>query len=378
MFLEAKGGNSLRPLKSILEESLDLPSGENLEKLRGRDAVVLVDDYTRSTPVKEILPDVLERIRVGRVSIIVASGTHRRMNEKELEEKLGDIYFELPTFQHDPDKGLVFLGWTTRGTPVQVNRLIAKADVVVSISSVTPHNFYGWSGGAKIVLPGVAGRKTIAFNHRLAEHPDTRLGNPESPPRLDAEEAAKMAGLTFSINVVRNVEGRVVYVSSGEVVKAHRMAVSEAVKEVGVKASCDFDVTIVSSYPYDNDLWQAGKALFSAANVTRERGTIILLSPLREGVCRHYPQFERLLSLSPREIRREATRKPLEATVALQMKRMQEKFNCILVSSGVSREQAERMGFTWFPSLQEAVDKVEEVMGGKVSIIPNQLVYPYR
>ncbi|MBS7247924.1 MAG: nickel-dependent lactate racemase [Candidatus Jordarchaeales archaeon] len=367
------------PLGELVEESLRLPvKSKRVEELDGGSAVILVDDYTRTTPVREILPVVLERLKVdGDVSVVVASGTHRKMSEEELKKKIGEVYWELPVFQHDPDERLVFLGETSRGTPVWINELAARADVLVSIGSVAPHNFYGWSGGAKIVLPGVAGRESISCNHKLAEHPDARLGNPESPARLDAEEAAKKLRTFFSINVVKNVRSEVVHVSSGDVVAAHRAAVEVAMRVIGVKAPWASDVTIVSSHPYDNDLWQAGKALFSAANITREGGTIILLSPMREGVCVHYPQFERLLSLPPEEISKEAASAPLEATVALQIKRMQERFNCIIISDGVTGEQAERMGFKWFSSPQEAIDQSLK-RNGRVTVIPNQLIYPYR
>ena len=168
-----------------------------------------------------------------------------------------------------------------------------------------------------------------------------------------------------------------IHVSSGNFVAAHRMAVKAAVEAVGVKAPWSADVVVASSHPYDNDLWQAGKALFSAANIAEEGATIILVSPLREGVCTHYPEFEDFLALPVEELRRKMSTNPLEATIALQVKRLQERFNCVLVSKGVGEDQAERIGFKWRPSLQGAVDEVAD-SGSKVAVIPNALIYPYR
>ena len=138
------------------------------ELLRGGEHLVLiVDDITRPTPVDQILPIVLEELEVElkrvKVTILIALGTHRKMTHAEIQQKIGSqIVASYPVLNHEwDDEGALFdLGVTPNGTPIKINRLIQEADVCLGIGVILPHNLAGWSGGGKIIQPGVCGKET--------------------------------------------------------------------------------------------------------------------------------------------------------------------------------------------------------------------------
>lgn len=258
---------------------------------------LVVDDDSRPTPVATLLPAVIEELEragvsLGQVTLIAALGVHRAMTGDELARRVGaDVMAALTVVTHDPDDPakLAQLGTTSRGTPVQVARVVAEADLVLSIGCIEPHIIASFGGGYKNLIPGVAGRATIAHNHTLNCRPATfnSVGAPieTNPMRLDLEEAARMIQASvFIVNAVLNSALEVVRVVAGHPVDAHREGARTSAEIYGVAVPQLADVVITDSNPMDQDLRQGVKALANTIRAVRKGGVMLTLIRAEEGV----------------------------------------------------------------------------------------------
>ena len=293
---------AIAPVRDVQEEvvrSLNDPIGlgKISELAQGVTRVaIVVDDSSRPTPVREIFPSVLtelERVGVQRkqITIVPALGVHRGMTEEELASRVGedfikDIPWENPDCD-DPGK-MVYLGTTSRGTPVWINKTTATADLIISIGCIEPHIIASFGGGYKNILPGVAGRETIAHNHALNCHPDTfnNVGRDieKNPMRLDLEEAGKMLrGKVFIVNAILNYQQKVVKIVSGDPIAAHREGVRVSADLYGAKVNGPVDMVITASHPMDIDLRQGVKALANTIRAVKRGGMLLTLVKADEG-----------------------------------------------------------------------------------------------
>ena len=258
---------------------------------------LVIDDDSRPTPVTLILPAVLAELqRAGvapnQVTVIPALGVHRAMSEPEIRRRVGEQPFSSLRWEsHDCDDPakLIDLGKTQRGTPVAVNTTAAQSDLIVSIGCIEPHIIASFGGGYKNLIPGIAGRATIAHNHALNCRPDTfnNVGQPieRNPMRLDLEEAGQMLKPTvFIVNAVLNSALQVVRVVSGHPIAAHREGVRVSASIYGIQAPTLADVVITTSNPMDQDLRQGVKALANNIRALRPGGTMITLVRAIEGL----------------------------------------------------------------------------------------------
>jgi lactate racemase len=258
---------------------------------------LVMDDASRPTPVAQLLPSVLAELQRGGVSadqitLIPAVGLHRPMTAEEITRRTGPdalygLRWENPD-SDDPAK-LVQLGATQRGTPVHVNKIVAQADLVVSLGCIEPHIIASFGGGYKNLFPGVAGRATTAHNHSLNCTPATfnMVGQPieKNPMRLDLEEAGKMlAAPVFIVNAVLNSDQEVVRVVCGDPIEAHRAGARVSASIYGVQPPALADIVITDSHPMDQDLRQGVKALANTVRGVRRGGVVITLVRAEEGV----------------------------------------------------------------------------------------------
>jgi lactate racemase len=283
-------------VRRSLANPVGMPRLSQLAHGKNRVALV-IDDASRPTPVRQMLPAVLDElcsggITLSQISLVPALGMHRAMTGVEVAERAGmpDLSgMQLVTHNCD-DPALVRLGTTQRGTPVLINPVVANADLVVLIGCIEPHIIASFGGGYKSLFPGVAGRATIAHNHSLNCHPDTfnMVGQPieGNPMRLDLEEAgAMLKPPVFAINAVLNSAVEVVQVVSGHPVQAHRAGVKVSAEIYGVRVVNGLaDVVITDSHPMDQDLRQGVKALANTVRCVRRGGVMITLVRAEEGV----------------------------------------------------------------------------------------------
>jgi len=257
---------------------------------------LLVDDTSRPTPAGLIAGPLLRHLAVlgvpeSRVTVVGAVGMHRAMGRRDFDRKLGPGPAErLRLVSHHRDAPCRFLGRTSHGTPVHVNTVVAQADLCIGIGLVAPHGLAGFSGGAKIVLPGVTSMETTLHNHsRVARpQPGRRLGVGETVARLDMEEAADLAGLALSYNLVLNEDRSVAAVCGGDHRDAYRRAVAKACELGRVAQVTPADVVITGSHPKGSDLLTASRGLFAALPFCRPGGWILWHAPCEEGCGTHY------------------------------------------------------------------------------------------
>jgi len=263
----------------------------------GQRVALVIDDDSRPTPVAQLLPAVLAELERGgvtpeQVTVVPALGVHRAMAPEEVQRRIGTAAFaRVRQETHDCDNpaGLACLGTTHRGTPVWINRTVATADLVVSIGCIEPHIIASFGGGYKNLVPGVAGRATIAHNHALNCCPDTfnNTGQPiaANPMRLDLEEAAGMLPApVFIVNAVLNSALEVVRVVCGHPIEAHRAGAEISAGIYGVRIPALADLVITDSHPMDTDLRQGVKALANTIRALRPGGVQIILVRANEGV----------------------------------------------------------------------------------------------
>ncbi len=351
---------------------------------QGERVVVLVDDHTRETPAAEILPPVLAElhgagVRADDVTILITHGTHRPSTDEEVRRKLGPaVYGRYRTVQHDceDEANQVFVGLTSRGTPVWVNRLVVQADRRVGIGHIGPSPYAGYSGGGKLILPGVAALDTINANHSLVAVGVGRPGCATVPCRLDIDEAAAMVGLDMVVDVVLAQDGSIVaaFAGAAEQVFAEGLPLARQVSEVACPAG--MDIAICSGYPYELDLYQAERAVEYADVVVRHGGAIVLVAPCPDGIGGE--DFYRLVSdarKKPDDYLRDVVRRNGKVTFSILgylVTRIKAEKKVYMVTDGIPAAQLEAMGFHPLASAQEGVDALlaEYGPGARVAVFP--------
>jgi nickel-dependent lactate racemase len=352
-----------------------------------KNVAIIVDDAARPTPAHLVLPILLEELEASgisreRVEIIIARGCHRSPTRKELEAKLGKgVLDQFKITLHNPDKELAYLGQTSRETPVWINERVIKADIRIGIGSIKSHTFAGYSGGPKIILPGVSGRETILRNHTLFKSNSSRAckldGNPVWEDML---EAAKMANLDMKIDIVLNLRKEIVKVGAGEVKSVQRECVKVYNDLYRAKVPRLADVTVVGGYPLEVNLVQSMVATYNASMITRNGGVIILASACSKGLGGEaiYQALKR--QMEPEEIAEAIGRGELSPTggpMANRVRTIMKTKKIMVVTHGVPREKIEELGLGYASSLNEAIQKVSrKVEHPEVVVQPLALAIP--
>ncbi|HEY2867071.1 MAG TPA: nickel-dependent lactate racemase [Pyrinomonadaceae bacterium] len=286
-----------------LDEPIDSLPIDDL--IRSGDRVLLVvSDATRQTGAGQIVNLLVRRLiangsQPADINIIFATGIHRRVtNEERIAILSPFIVQRIKTIDHDASDPIknFRMGETSSGIPVELNWTLTEYDHVVLIGGVTFHYFAGFTGGRKLICPGLASAKTIGATHRLAfdcETMDRRLG--VGTGLLDGNavheafvEAASFAKPSFAVNTIVDDLGRVIDLYSGDWASSHRRACEVYAEAYTVPIEEKGDVVIAScgGYPLDINLIQAHKALEAAAAACRDGGTIILLAECDDGLGR--------------------------------------------------------------------------------------------
>ncbi len=378
-------------LISALESPIGTPPLKELAVDR-KNIVFLVEDNTRSTPLDIIMPIITDYLNENGVpdnamSFLTAPGTHRLMTDEEIIQQLGaEMVRRFKVVQHDANasEDMKDLGTVTAGDykiPVHVNKYALEADLLVGIGNIVPHCDAGYSGGAKILQPGVCDFVTTSATHAAAGFcPDIPLGMADGNPcRMGMEEVAKIAGLAFIVNTVKNYEGEISGIFAGDFIKAHREGVKLAKISYSISVPEPADIVIVSSSPSDMDYWQACKGTSCAYFAVKEGGVMIFAAPCTEGLAHNHPRFREWLSLPMDEVlRRLAAASPedveadmVSAVLSVCNCRARDKAKIFCVSDGLTKEDLAAMQYTPFPSVQAALDEAMRLIpGATIGIIP--------
>jgi lactate racemase len=349
-----------------LHRALDSPYGTpplNEMVRHGQRIVIIADDNTRITPVDRIIPLLLDRLNAcgipdADVRIIIASGTHRLMTAAEIEDKYGQAVLSrvrVLTHPYKDASSLIEYGETRRGTRIFVNRHVVEADFRIAVGNIIPHHPAGWSGGAKAVLPGVAGEETVAQMHFLGSL-DPGLGTVDTDMRREMEEFAARIGLDFILNVILNRDGELVDAVAGHFIAAHRAGVEKSKLVYGLAIPELADLTISSTSPVDIDFFQGDKGITSAEAATRIGGEIVLLSGCLEGVSVSHPELADYVGRKTNEqiwelVRRGEMPDPLTGAEAIVINNILHKMRITAVTEGLAPDLCARLGFHYVTAI---------------------------
>lgn len=264
---------------------------------------IAVNDKTRPVPHRHLLPPLIDRLSElgipdGAITFYVAVGGHPPMQRHEFSAILpSEILDRFPVVSHDSEQEneLVFLGDTSGGTPVWANRGYVEADLRIVVGTIEPHQFVGFSGGVKSAAIGLAGRATITANHSLMSHPDSQIGTySTNPARQDVEAIGGLFGVDLALNAILDSDRQIVQVVAGDPVAVMAVGVPIARDLCQVAVQHDYGLVITSpgGHPKDINVYQAQKAVASAARVVRPGGTIVLAAACPDGAgSAHYEQW---------------------------------------------------------------------------------------
>lgn len=376
----------------LVREALENPIGtpKLRDMAKGKDKVVIIaSDHTRPVPSKIIMPLMLEEIRKGNpdadITILISTGCHRATTKEELIEKFGpEIVANEKIHVHDCDDEsmLVNIGVLPSGGLLIINRLAVEADLLVAEGFIEPHFFAGFSGGRKSVLPGIASRATVMYNHNaeFIDNEKARTGMLDGNPiHRDMLYAARAARLDFIVNVIINSKKEIIHAVAGDCDLAHRQGCEFLGKYCRVKsAPSDIVVSTNGGYPLDQNIYQAVKGMTAAETTVNEGGVIIMVAKSNDGHGgeRFYKTFKEEKDVDRMMETFLAT--PSEETIPDQWQsqifaRILKKAKIIYVSDAPD-DMVEDLHMIPARTVEEAIEKADEILGkkdSKITVIPD-------
>lgn len=359
-----------RALRRVLASPTGTPSLAQLAAGR-RDACILICDITRPVPNEQILRPMLETLEGAgipreKILILVATGLHRPNHGPELVEMVGQYIFDNYRIENHDGLSLdqhTYLGESPRGVPMWIDSRYVRADLKIATGLIEPHLMAGFSGGRKLICPGIAALETVKVWHSPAflEHPKADCGILEGNPVHEENTwIGREAGCDFIVNVVIDAERRPLAYVAGDMVAAFEQGV-EFVRSVvrdTVKAPVDIVVTCGAGYPLDTTFYQSVKGMTGALPIVREGGTIVLAASMSEGIGS--PQFQELFRDHPSLdvfLERILSGKyfKLDQWQLEEMAKVCRKCKVKIVTDGLPAETINSLFVEWAPSVEQAV-----------------------
>ena len=385
----AKLADQNQAIRQALDNPISAKPFAELAKGR-KNACILICDITRPVPnnlfLRPMIEDLLKAgMRAEDISVLVATGLHRPNEGAELEELVGDPWV-LKTVRvanhfarNDADH--VDLGRTSRGTPVKIDRRFVNADLRIVTGLVEPHFMAGWSGGRKVIAPGVAHHETIRTFHsaKFMEDPLATQCNLTGNP-LHEEQLAivGMIGEIYAMNTVIDEDRSLVYANFGEVIASHMAAVEFIAKATAVPVPRRFHTVLTSSagYPLDKTYYQTVKGMVTPMDILEPGGTLIIASECSEGMgsTEFRSSQKKLVEIGPERFLAMLNTKSLadidEWETEMQLKPMR-LGHIKFYTTGLSAEERGITGVEMIESVEEAIRKsIQDSGDPAVAIIP--------
>ena len=264
-----------------------------------KSAAIVVDDLSRPTPAAKVIPILLRELASAgvpksEIRFVVGGGSHRPLTDEEVAKKIGaDVAAEYEATSHDFMSGdLRALGNLSNGMPIYLNRVVADADFKICLGGIYPHGSVGFGGGAKLVVPGIAGFATMFYFHTFSPgrgHAVIERKGSEPDHRDFAEEVAGVLGLDVIVNTVLNNRREICGLFVGDFVQAHRKGAHFALDTYGTEipetSRKETDLVVLNCYPLDSDPIQTGKALWATHYF--QKAYKMALNPASDGICYH-------------------------------------------------------------------------------------------
>ncbi len=343
----------------------------------GEKIAIVTSDITRPLPSYAILPLLLDElyeagIAKRDITVVFGLGSHRKQTREEQKKLVGERVFESVKCIDGNASDCVHYGETSRGTPVDIVRTVAQADRRICLGNIEYHYFAGYSGGAKAIMPGVSTRAAIQCNHSRMVESAAAAGKLEgNPVREDIEEAARMVGVDFIVNVVLDEHKKIVRAVAGDVTLAHREGCRYLDQLYGKPIAARADIVVVSQggAPKDLNLYQTQKALDNAKHAVKKGGVIILVGSCKEGLGERV--FEDWMTHAPNAysmIERIQTDFQLGGHKAAAIAMVLEDADIYLVSE-LDPALVKRIFLMPFTTVQEAFDAALRQQGANASVL---------
>jgi nickel-dependent lactate racemase len=377
---------------SLLQEALRAPiASPTLKELakNKKNVVILTSDHTRPVPSHLTIPLMLAEIRAAspeaQIVILIGVGCHRATTKEEMIQKFGsEVVKNEKIINHDPlaENDLVSLGQLPSGGELRLNRLAVEADLLVADGFIEPHQFAGFSGGRKSVLPGVAAFKTVLASHNaeFTVHPKARPGSLAGNPfQEDMVYAARKAGLAFILNVTLTADKKIAQAFAGDLEAAHLKGCESVLAESAVKAEpAPIVITSNGGYPLDQNIYQSTKSIMAADLTCQDNGVIIAVNECRDGhgsesflnSFKNAPSLKDLL-LEIESRGREETipdQWVIQLTASILLKRR------VIMVTEADESEVKALGMRKAQSLKEALRQADELLGDSLSpitVLPN-------
>jgi len=376
-------------VRAAMAEPIGSPKLSELARGKKR-ATIICSDHTRPVPSRHILLHMLRELREGspgiEITLLIATGCHRHTTKEELIFKMGEeIVNHEHIVIHDclDQESLTEVGTLPSGARLIINKAAVDTDLLVSEGFIEPHFFAGFSGGRKSVLPGICSRTTVLGNHcsKFIASPCARTGVLEGNPlHRDMLAAAKLAHLTYIVNVLIDEEKHAVAAFAGDPFRAHEAGTACLLKYAAVKPKRPADIVITSNggYPMDQNIYQSVKGLTAAEAAAAPGAVIITCASCTDG--NGGESFYRMLAEceSAAALLDQIGKVPQDETIPDQweaqiLARILAAHRVIFVAEPKVKEQICSMKMEYAATLDEAWAKAveEKGSGAKLTVIPN-------
>jgi len=383
------------PIK-VIREAIKNPVG-NLslkaiikKRKKIKSVCIVVSDATRPVPTHLILEGLLRElidygIQEKKIRILIATGLHRPSRRDELNRILGTVLTSDVKFVNHSatdKKSLVSLYNSDLENSIYINKYYYESDLKILTGYVEPHFFFGFSGGYKSIVPGLAGAETILANHSAENvaSPYARFGIQENNPIPEhSSRYAKIVGVDFTINVCINKNHEITQIAAGDVDLVHNRLINYQNKYIFTEIQEPFDIVVCGNggYPLDLNLYQAVKSMAIGEMVVKRGGTIISVNECREGVGVGQEEFKELIfsEKNPEEIYNKILKKEIVVPDQWQIQvltRILMKAEIYLVSN-MKEEEIGNIGLKYADTVENAI-KISLIKHGKdanVLILPN-------
>ena len=374
--------NPHRLIANALRKPVDSPRLSELAR-HSQKTVIVTCDKTRGVPSKITLPAILEELKAGgmksEVMVLIATGLHGDETIDDVRERFGrKLTEELQVIIHDSndEDQLVFKGTLPSGTPLYLNRFVVESDLVIIESTVEPHFFAGFTGGSKVILPGVAGTRTVLSNHtwQNIDNPRSRYGNLDNPIRADANATLRLLKKKiFALNLILDPQKRIAHVTAGHALESFNKAAKKVTQHsrILVKKRPDVVITSNGGYPLDRNLYQCVKGIAVPEQITHDASRIIMVGECTDGIS-HGAFKELLLAGSPSEIyaklqSADTVRDQWEAQILC---RILLKNQVWFVTRRKLKSEIERMHMHYASTIQQALNSCNVVKEERVLVAP--------
>ncbi|MFW9771555.1 MAG: nickel-dependent lactate racemase [Promethearchaeota archaeon] len=367
------------PLREILKQ-----------KKKIKQVCIVVSDATRPVPSQIILKAIIAELNEygitdDKILILIATGLHRTSYENEIDRILGDnLKKRVRYVDHNAKdkKILIFLGQTKDDTPIFINKRYLDSDLKILTGYVEPHFFFGFSGGKKSIVPGIAGIETIQANHspNNIDSQYARFGiYKDNPMAKNSTEIAHLAGVDFMVNVCINENHEITQVAAGDLEEVHKRLVNYQLNYIFEELDNPFDIVICGNggYPLDLNLYQAVKSMAIGEIAVKEGGTIISVNECIDGIGKGHEKFKELLfsNKEPSELYNEILNSDIEILDQWEIQilaRIMMKAEIYVVST-LKETELGNIGLKYAKSVESAIKSslLKHGKNAKILILPN-------